>query len=402
VQALKTAISACLTLVHCSLNRRQPVNKLHPELLGEIFRLSLPSTSGCLYEGNPNQTVSLKAERRALMTYMQVCGQWRSIVLGMAAFWTVIDMSSDSAWSATCLERSKEAPISVFVQYPLNEAQYLPLVARGHRIREFYLDIPREQRAVFPTELPTLLPAVPNLESLSIVTSCYIWDSDRPELDLERQPHIFPEPPLNLTRLLLKSPCWIPGGVPYHQLTHLHISEGMPFDLLSFLTFLRQCRSLKNLVLDDISNKGIEKVSDDCIPMVELPGLRLLTLGVNQGTWAAFYLLNHTLLPSSVTVHIIGLFAVDVLKDKRLHLPFTEAFDTLVVESTSEHMAIQAAGPSSGLLIQSVGMRYHWANIRETGETLRNVLSRVLPCRSIERVTIDSAAWDATMQILPD
>ncbi|KAI0326005.1 hypothetical protein GY45DRAFT_1374307 [Cubamyces sp. BRFM 1775] len=402
VQTVQNTISTCLALVQCSLNRRQPIHRLHPELLGEILQLALPSTGGCLCEGVWNQAAALKAQRRAIMTFMQVCGRWRAIVLEMAAFWTIVDMSSGSAWSAACLERSKEAPLSVFLQYPLDAAQYLPLATRGHRIRDFFLDIPREHRAVFPTELPTILPAVPNLECLSIVTRCYIWDSDRPALDLERRQIIFPDPLPKLTRLVLKGPCWVPDGVPYHQLTHLHISQGMPLDLLSFLAFLGRCLSLEKLVLDDISIRSFENLSDDCIPTVELPALRLLTLGVDQSSQAASYVLENIHLSSPVTLRIIGVFAIDVLKDTRLHLPFTGTFDTLVIECTGEYMAVQAAGPHSGLLIHSVGTRYHWANVRETGEALRKALDRVLPCRNIKRVTIDSSACDATMRFLPD
>ncbi|KAI0326004.1 hypothetical protein GY45DRAFT_1329499 [Cubamyces sp. BRFM 1775] len=379
-----------------------PINKLPPELLGDILRRTLPPAHGNLtYDDYPEDIHTVATWRRSITTLLQVCGYWRTILLNMASLWSIIDMSSDLPWSLGCLERSGNAPLDVFLQYPLNERQCAPLLSQGHRIRALHLDIPRPYRAEIPTDLPMFLPTVPNLESLLIATRCYLWDGEQPPLDLADCPLVFQNPPPNLKKLVLYSPCWFPGGIQLHQLTHLLISCNMSCDRHSLLALIRQSPLLEQLILAEVFIDGPDEPSSGTAPMIHLPRLRHFTLRVDNTVSTAHCMLEHLQIPSTATVRIVGREAFHVFEVMMPRsFPFTEKFNTLVVEGTHSHVAIEATGPSSGLVI-SISKNQHSTSIYDQGFA-RGILAWLIPCKNIKSVTISSVRCDRALELLPE
>ncbi|KAH9900778.1 hypothetical protein C8Q73DRAFT_218392 [Cubamyces lactineus] len=390
-------------MLRSEMNKRRPIHKLPAEILGSIFQYILPSNGFDLcdsHEDGPH----MYTERRMRIQITQVCGRWRAIALGMAAFWNVIDMTIPQ-WALACFERSEGAKLDVFSRYPLYGTVGMPLGTHSARIRELFIEIPYEHRSVVPTELPAILPPVPNLECLTLLTHGDRWPGGRPIIDSAPRPRIFPYPLLRLTKLVLKNPCWIPGGIPLGTLTHLHISEGTELPLQSLLAFLGQCVSLEKLILTDLRIADALAVPDNL--SVELPRLRLLTLGVTIARYSLGCFLRSVVLPLNFVVRI---FDVDggMLGDMEIGpsepLPFSVDFNTIVIERCYRGITIQAGvwtstGSStraSALFLQYQGRRYE-----SQQELAHHLLAPLIPLHQIQYITIAGECCDLTMNLLP-
>ncbi|KAH9900773.1 hypothetical protein C8Q73DRAFT_218239 [Cubamyces lactineus] len=294
-------------------------------------------------------------------------------------------------------------PLYVFARNPYDHQQhYAPLVAHSHRIRELVLEIPMERRAFGQTELSAILPATPNLVCLSVVSNSG-WII-RPPINLQSCPPVFSEPPLHLTRLVLKSPAWFPGGFAYHQLTHLHMSGDMTCSVLTLLSLLGLCSSLEKLIIADLSldHAWVDSTSTT----ISLLHLRLLTIGVTRRTFTARCILAHLLLPSTTTVRVIGAEAIILLsKMNPPSLAFAATVNRLIIGCTPEYLTIQAAGSSSSILIHwsriERGRLFPWLDVHEWMK-IRDSIARLVPCQNIQHVTISSVYWDPMLSLLPD
>ncbi|KAI0351560.1 hypothetical protein OH77DRAFT_1506502 [Trametes cingulata] len=395
LQNLEHTLATTLSLVRSTINNHRPVHKLPAEVLAIIFDYTLPSINGGFRHSGAKES-DMREERRTRVTISHVCRRWRAVALETASFWTLVDASQPRSWPLACLERSGDMPLHVFLRYPLDSLTDLPLTSHGGRIRDLFLEFPRDRRALVPTELPAFIPAVPNLECLAIATRCQTFEEGRPMVDLDLSPPLFPEPPLRLRMLILKNLCWYPS-IPYEQLTHLHISQGTPVDLHALLTLLRRCTALEKLVLADIYLANSRNIPDDDV--AELPRLRLLTLGINQSRLSMRRLLRTLILPPTVTVRISGSEAARALGDLSPFpvLPFTATFDALSVDRSAEGLVIQAAGPSSGLLLD-FGKGYASMLV----SVLQHVLPSLVPFDNIKRLNIRGDRWDLALQLLSD
>ncbi|KAI0325998.1 hypothetical protein GY45DRAFT_166056 [Cubamyces sp. BRFM 1775] len=401
IENVEHKVAQCRAMLRSEINKRKPIHRLPAELLGKIFLFTLPSCGRDL--SDDQEGPNMDTERRARLLITQVCGRWRAIALGMAAFWGVIDMTS-SQWSLACFERSQGAQLSVFARYPLYNTVGTPLGTHSARIRELFIEIPYEERDVVPTELPAIMPPVPNLECLTFATRCDPWKGGRPAIDFKPRPRVFPYPPLRLTKLVLNHPCWIPGGIPLTQLTHLYLSEGTNFALHKLLTFLGQCPALEELILADVHIANILDVPDNF--SVQLPRLRLLTLGVNHARYSLGCLLRGIVLPLTAVVRVFGVEGVRALADMepRPSLPFTAGFDTLVVGQSQQGLTIQAGVWASystsihspALLLQFEGKRY-----ASQHELTQHLLALLIPLYRIQYVTITAERCDLATNLLP-
>ncbi|KAH9900779.1 hypothetical protein C8Q73DRAFT_675762 [Cubamyces lactineus] len=402
IENVEHKVSQCRAILRSELNKRKPIHRLPTELLGKIFLFTLPSYGRDLsddHQDGPN----MDAERRMRILITQVCGRWRAIALGIASFWGVIDMTSHQ-WSLACFERSRNAQLNVFARYPLYSTVGTPLGTHSARIRELFIEIPFEERGVVPTELPAILPPVPNLECLTIATRCDPWRGGRPAIDFEPRPRIFPYPPLRLTKLVLNHPCWIPSGISLAQITHLYLSEGTDFALHKLLTFLGQCPALQELILVNVHIANILAVPDNF--SVELPRLRLLTLGVTDARYSLGCLLRGIVLPPTVVVRVFGVEGVRALSDMEPCplLPFTAGFDTLVVEQFEQGLTIQAgvwtsystSAHSPALFLQFKGKRY-----MSQHELTQNLLALLIPLHRLKYVTVTAERCDLATNLLP-
>ncbi|KAI0658760.1 hypothetical protein C8Q70DRAFT_933936 [Cubamyces menziesii] len=403
IENVEQKVAQCRAALRSELNKRKPlIHRLPTELLGKIFLSALPSYGRDLSDDH-QEGPDMEAERRVRMLITQVCGRWRAIALGIASFWGVIDMTSPR-WSFACFERSRVAPLNVFARYPLYGTVGTPLGTHSARIRELFIEIPYEERGVVPTELPAILPPVPNLECLTFATRCDPWRGGRPAIDFEPRPRIFPYPPLCLKKLVLNHPCWIPSGIPLAQLTHLYLSEGTDFALHKLLTFLGQCSALQELILVDVHIANILAVPDNF--SVELPRLRLLTLGVTHARYSLGCLLRGIVLPPTVVVRVFGVEGVRALSDMepRPSLPFTAGFDTLVVQQSQQGLTIQAgvwASYSTSTSFPALFLQFQGKRYASQHELTQHLLALLIPLYRIQYVIITAERCDLATNLLP-
>ncbi|RPD56430.1 hypothetical protein L227DRAFT_553667 [Lentinus tigrinus ALCF2SS1-6] len=345
---LEETATATLALARSGINTYASINTLPAEVLGIIFQNALPS-GGRGFPFNGYEDPRMGEEVRSRTVLAHVCQRWRHIALDMASFWTVIDEFSHDSSSAF-LARSGDMPLQVYVKQTLCRDAGHALVPHGPRIRDLHLSIPKERRSVIPSTT-TLFPFDPkNLERLCIVTEAMPFDDSRPNIHIDMPPVLFPGPTPHLKMLILRSMCWLPG-IPYSNLTHLHMTRGTPISLITLLTFLGHCTALEELVLVDIFIASATAVPLD--HAITLPRLRMLVLGINQSHLSMRRLLQYLSLPSTVTLRVNGAYAFRALSDLRPfpELPFTASFDTLSIDHASRHLVVRASGPSSALLL---------------------------------------------------
>ncbi|KAI8982934.1 hypothetical protein BD414DRAFT_537942 [Trametes punicea] len=348
LEILERKVAHSLSFIRETLNYHRDIHRLPAEVLGMIFRYALPPTSGFCESGS-HPLPDMQKERQEKMAISHVCRRWRSIALQMASLWTVIDASS-GPWASACFERSRSMPLHIFASYPLDKTTVASLASQESRIRALFLFLPSPYRSSTPMDLPAMLPPVPDLECLVLETQSRNFEEGRPMVDFTQLAQLFPRPPPRLTMLILKNQCWFPA-IPYDALTHLHIAQGTPIDACSLLTLLGHCTALEKLVIVDVYLANARQVPEDYT--VELPHLRLLTLGINQSRLWMRYLLKGLKLPPTVIVRISGAEAIRALTQLQPFptLAFTATFDTLVVDCGPKGWIIQAAGPSSGLFL---------------------------------------------------
>ncbi|OJT14939.1 hypothetical protein TRAPUB_8509 [Trametes pubescens] len=385
-----------LSVVRSTINNHRPVHQLPVEVLGIIFRYALPSNDGGFRQSGAKEP-DMHEERRERVAITHVCRRWRAAASEMAAFWTLIDASSVQ-WATTCFERSGTMPLHVFLRYPLDSTTETPLASEGARIRDLFIEFPKDRRSIIPTELPTFLPEVPNMESLSIVTRSKAFEEGRPMVDLSQCPPLFPQPPPRLRTLILKNQCWFPT-IPYEQLTHLHIAQCTPVDLRALVGLLGRCTALEALVLADVYLASARAVPDDCT--APLPRLRLLALGIHQSRLSMRRMLKCLVLPATgIIVRISGNEAARALCDLQPFpaLPFAADFDTLTLDRTADGLVLQAAcaRTGTGLLLE---LNHSYASL--LGSLAKNVLPALIPFANITRLTVRADKCDAALHLLP-
>ena len=389
LQDIEHKVADSLSFVRCSINNFRPIHRLPTEVLGIVFRYALPTPDGGFQESGCHDP-DIKTERRARAALTHVCRRWRAVALDMAALWTVIDASAGPS-VLPYFERSGNMPLHVFARYPLDNTTETPLASQGSRIRDLFLEFPREHRSIVPTELSAFLPHSPNLECLAIATRCRTFEDGRPIVDLAQRPQLFPCPPPRLTMLILQNQSWFPA-VPYDRLTHLHISQGTPIDIRSLLTLLGHCTALEKAVFVDVYIANARQVPEDF--RVELPRLKLLALAINFSRLSMRYLLRGLVLPPTVVVRITGSEAVRALAGLQPFpaLPFAAGFDTLIVDHRSGCWNVQAAGPTSGLLLG--------CGTSTVTYMTAEVLASLIPFANIKRLIVRSDRAVVTFGVL--
>ncbi|CDO70319.1 hypothetical protein BN946_scf184843.g8 [Trametes cinnabarina] len=300
----------------------------------------------------------------------------------MNSLWAVVEVTSSALWVAECFRRSGDMPLHVLARYPYTNCAESTLLAQGDRIRDLFLEFLKPDCARVPTELPSVLPPVPNLECLVLATRCRPFEDGRPMVDLAHRVPLFPHPPLCLRMLIVKNQCWFPA-IPYDRLTHLYISQGTPVDFRSLLTLFGHCTALEKLIMVDVYLAATHQIPVDYT--VALPALRLMTLGINQSRMLMRYLLRAVVLPSTAILRIFGREALRALSglDPFPSPPFTRNFDTLVIESGASGCTIQASGPSCGLLLD-FGKTYSPPVVK----LAEHVLLSLLPYSSIRHLAL--------------
>lgn len=260
-------LATILPRLQMILARRQntvaTINKLPIEILAHIFKLA--STEA---DAHPAQCI---------IALSLVCYHWRQTALGFPALWTTIHLREgaihDFQLATLCLERSKEASLSIMIS----------TLFRGEQISHFFLPYSSRIESVSISipfkcssyDVPRFLLSTcgflaPRLKSLRLCTA--MWGSYHSPI----LPPIFGGDISRVTHLQVESFSPYPGHT-FGCLTHLALSSQSQYEkrpsMTEFLDFLEANPRLEELLLDDA---GPSINTSDSRRPIHLPHLRLL------------------------------------------------------------------------------------------------------------------------------
>ncbi|KAI9509381.1 hypothetical protein F5148DRAFT_768623 [Russula earlei] len=291
-------LAALLPRVHIVLARRQNtepiINRIPSEILAHIFKLASTAEA----DAHP---------ARRIITLSLVCHHWRQTALGFPALWNTIHLQEgaihDFQFAALCLERSKEASLSIIIS----------TLFRGEQISNFFSPYSSRIESVSicvpfkcsSHDVPRFLLSTcgffaPRLKCLRLCTA--MWGSyHAPVL-----PSIFGGDISRITHLHVESFSPFPGH-SFGHLTHLALSSQSQYEkrpsMTEFLDLLEANSYLEELLLDDA---GPSINTSDSRPPIHLPHMQFLTFVATLTERAvASRVLSHLQLPHlcSIRVH---------------------------------------------------------------------------------------------------
>ncbi|TFK93219.1 hypothetical protein K466DRAFT_658672 [Polyporus arcularius HHB13444] len=336
------------SVIRGRVNTHAAVNKLPDELLALIFEYALPWRNNGLHSRG-YWKASHRSDMLARIPLTHVCRRWRTAAVGTATLWSIIDEDLNHLQDVF-LDRSGDATIQALVRYTIDRPTGTHIARHAERLNDlFVIYPPANEESGLRTELPF---SVPNLECLTMYSSGTVG---RDRINLETLGTIFPHGTPSLRRLVLWHLRRLPD-VRYEQLTHLFISHGKR---LPIIDLLRRCSALQNLALIDASVSGLppsENENNDI--QVELPNLRVLTLGTYKNPVAAVNLpkfLPVVILPCGLTLRLVGSQATTLLalNDYDLHqMPIMSTLTAMTVDLRADgHCTLRASGPSASVLL---------------------------------------------------
>ncbi|KAJ8089422.1 hypothetical protein PM082_014670 [Marasmius tenuissimus] len=290
-------------------NSLQPINKLPPEILAEIFvetKQNLPSFLPLVKGGIRS------FDNHSWLTLIHVCRHWRGVVASFPALWGTIDNLRGGVKSEICLKRSRSAPLDVFLSItgpefaPISPELVEALIPHISRLRQLHVNT---DGWFSPTPIyQSFRVSAPLLYSLSIVTKGR-------DVVGGVLPPIFNDDMPSLRQLTLEHFTSWPAGY-FVNLTHLCLfdqSNDTPVSrptTSQFLDFLESSPALEELA---IVRAGPTRHVDDDIPrvyprnrQVTLSHLREISLGDWSSMTALSRFLSHLTLPSTTQMYIWG------------------------------------------------------------------------------------------------
>ncbi|KAF8319687.1 hypothetical protein DL93DRAFT_2074638 [Clavulina sp. PMI_390] len=287
VEDRRTQLLRRQKMVNRSLNTMVSVNRLPPEVLGEILELSIHVSDNrlCAVWDSP-----------ALST----CHLWRAIVLKLSALWSQISISETTPWeqAATWVRRAGNRPLDIYLVFPPEYSSAEFLKEKSKRVisawnlvparRIQYLSITGciEPSSIFPLKRDTT-----NLQTL--IVRCEVLDT--PQV-AQSSFTIFPSHiPHSLKIMVVDSedenlPQFTLCPIEAPDLSHLEIlSFAGDIKLLDMSKMLATCHSLKGMRWDyfegcdgpRITLPNLEHlviVDPEVLRFLELPKLHTLTL----------------------------------------------------------------------------------------------------------------------------
>ncbi|KAL0574623.1 hypothetical protein V5O48_007349, partial [Marasmius crinis-equi] len=290
-------------------NSLQPINKIPPEVLAEIFmqtKQNLPSFLPLVKGGIRS------FDNHSWLSLVHVCRHWRGVVASYPTLWGTIDNLRGGEKPEICLKRSRSAPLDVFLSItgpefaPISPELLESLGTHTSRFRQFHVNTDGwfSQTPIYQS----LKDPAPLLYSLSIVTKGRdvtggvlppIFSNDMPSLRQLTLEHFTSWPTkyfTNLTHLCL-----------FDQWNDTPVSRP---STCQFLDFLESSPALEELA---IVRAGPTRHEDNDIPkvhphnrQVSLSRLRELSLGdwPTMSTLSRF--LSHITIPSTTQIFVWG------------------------------------------------------------------------------------------------
>ena len=339
-------------------NGGRPVNKLPPEILSHIF-------SFLRYNGDKRGNLSREFGLHTtgepvanLLPLLYICSRWRSIAMTSPFLWSMIDNREISNLPISSIYRPASGPLAAhivetfllpehfdFRRHPHALAlQYFHrynatlvdcLRNEGHRIREFFVEVPA-----------VLLPALMDFPGESL-RACELWPSEGSQDELGAIRPLFNGSTPELRSLVIGNILFIPSN-HFPSLTHLLLLGGVvfpapngPFTFVNFMLFLSRCPNLQTLYLTylDVTKlqelpvqriaaplnlKYLRKLSNDEVP-VDRTGRRDLPYVGPQFRRA---LLEHLQLSPDCVIRLATILPTDL--GRTLHsIPFDKPFTSV-------------------------------------------------------------------------
>ncbi|KAI0302033.1 hypothetical protein BC826DRAFT_1101673 [Russula brevipes] len=290
-------LAALLPRVQITLARRQntepTINRIPIEILAHIFKLASTAEA----DAHP---------ARRIITLSLVCYHWRQTALGFPALWDTIHLREgaihDFQLATLCLERSKDAPLSIIISTLFHGEQISNFFSPySSRIESVSICVPFKCSSY---DVPRFLLSTcgflaPKLKCLRLCTA--MWGSyHSPVL-----PYIFGGDISRVTHLHVESFSPYPGHT-FGRLTHLALSSQSQYDrrpsMTDFLDFLEANWYLEELLLDDA---GPSIHTSDSRPPIRLPHMRLLAfVSTLTERAAASRILSRLQLPHQCSIRV--------------------------------------------------------------------------------------------------
>jgi hypothetical protein len=332
IQGEVRKLAALLPRAQIVLARRQntepTINRIPIEVLAYILKLA--STADADTPGHRIITLSL------------VCYHWRQTALGFPALWNTIHLREgsihDFQLATLCLERSKDAPLSIIIS----------TLFRGEQISNFFSPYSSRIESVSicvpfkcsSYDVPRFLLSTcgflaPKLKCLRLCTA--MWGSyHAPVLPL-----IFGGDISRVTHLHVESFSPYPGH-SFGRLTHLALSSQSQYEkrpsMTEFLDLLEANTYLEELLLDDA---GPSIHTSDNRPPIRLPNMRLLSFVATLTERALVpRVLSHLQLPHHCSIRVHRDMDPSHL-DELLPFPFPEDVHRLATFAVVEKLSLR-------------------------------------------------------------
>jgi hypothetical protein len=333
LQAEVRKLAALLPRVQTILARQQnaepAINRIPVEILAHILKLASAADA----ETHP---------AHCIITLSLVCCHWRQTALGFPALWSTIHLRDgaihDFQLATLCLERSKDAPLSVIISTLFRGEQISNFFSPySHRIESVSICVPFKCSSY---DVPRFLLSTcgflaPRLKRLRLCTA--MWGSYHSPI----LPSILGGDISNLTHLHVESFSPYPGHT-FGHLTHLALSSQSQYErrpsMMEFLDLLEANPFLEELLLDDA---GPSIHTSDSRPPIRMPHMRLLCFVATLTERAlASRVLSHLRLPSQCSVRVHRDMDPSHL-DELLPSPFPEDVDHLPTFSVVEKLSLR-------------------------------------------------------------
>ncbi|KAM5545105.1 hypothetical protein V8D89_001216 [Ganoderma adspersum] len=276
-ETIETTLLHAVAALRRVRNNGRPVNKLPPEILSHVF-------SFLRYDGDELVNISREFGLHTtgepvanLLPLLCISSRWRSIAMTSSFLWSMIDNREIFSLPISSHYRPVSGPLDAHIvetfflpaqfdfrrnahalQYfhQFNAALVDCLRNEGHRIREFFAEVPA-----------VLLPALTDFPGESL-RACELWPSEGSRDELGAIRPLFNASTPKLRSLVIGNILFIPSN-HFPSLTHLLLVGGVvspppdgPFTFANFMLFLSRCPNLQILYLSYLDVVKLQELPD--------------------------------------------------------------------------------------------------------------------------------------------
>jgi hypothetical protein len=381
----QSAIRA-LSRIRSLKNTRSPINRLHPDALFLVF-----------------EALSI-VEKKKWMRVGRVCRYWRNNILSFPSLWSVAD-SLFIRTAYLCLERSKSAPLSVYIGQHCPQELVEALSSHTNHIRELHITL--SDSNFFGMAADEWIPVSHLLGGTAPMLRDFSIEFERGSDHEKVWPHY---PPLQLKLDAPGLQSFNLGGISLGQLTSPIVNlaklilHNCPDDssMTQFLDLLESNVNLRRIILVCAGPQ-----SDDGDPrrIVHLNRLKSLTISYIETK----VILSHLSLPATADINIPdgckppgprGIIE-RMLPASLTYLPSTQGLEmTSISISSALCFAIRAHRPGNtgSLVLGGLLFRHYYPNCFYSLYPLPVVHVRELWLKGLNLEPIDDGVTDEYLQ----